>query len=193
VVTVCTKVAKMEPYIQISLLNDFIFCPRSIYFHHLYGKVSDSLYYTTTQISGKMAHSAIDNKKYSTSKNILQSLDIYSQRLNLGGKIDTFNIKKKELIERKKKIVKIYDGYVYQLYAQYYCLIEMGYEVEYLGFYSMDDNKSYKVDKPEENNYYKDGFFSLLKKIRNFKLSDPFTPNPNKCKRCILISCNSNT
>lgn len=39
----------MEPYIPISFLNDFIFCPRSIYFHQLYGRSSESLYHSTDQ------------------------------------------------------------------------------------------------------------------------------------------------
>ena len=54
----------------------------------------------------------------------------------------------KTLIERKKKITTIYDGYVFQLYAQYYCLIEMGYLVEKIQFYSFDSNKTYPIKLP---------------------------------------------
>ena len=38
----------------------------------------------------------------------------------------------------------------YQLYAQYFCLTEMGYEVEKLKLYSLDDNKVYEIPLPNE-------------------------------------------
>ena len=38
----------------------------------------------------------------------------------------------------------------YQLYAQYFCLREMGYEVEKLKLYSLDDNKVYEIPLPNE-------------------------------------------
>lgn len=51
-----------------------------------------------------MAHKSIDNKTYTTSKKVLQTIEIYSSRFGLGGKIDTFNIETKILRERKRKI-----------------------------------------------------------------------------------------
>lgn len=107
----------MEETIIISYLNDFIFCPISIYFHKLYGNLDRNLYQTEYQINGTNAHKAVDNKTYSTSKNILQGIDIYSQKYGIEGKIDIFNINKGELVERKNKIKQIYDGYVFQIYA----------------------------------------------------------------------------
>lgn len=111
----------MEPYIPISFLNDFIFCPRSIYFHQLYGGSDESLYHSTDQSEGKEAHKTLDNKSYTTAKAVLQTLEVYSQKYGIGGKIDTYDQAKKLLVERKKKIKVIYDGYIYQLYAQYHC------------------------------------------------------------------------
>ena len=52
----------MEETILISYLNDFIFCPISIYFHKLYGKLNKTLYQSEDQINGTNAHKAIDNK-----------------------------------------------------------------------------------------------------------------------------------
>lgn len=100
----------MEETIIISYLNDLIFCPISIYFHKLYGNLDRNLYQTEYQINGTNAHKAVDNKTYSTSKNILQGIDIYSQKYGIEGKIDIFNINKGELVERKNKIKQIYDG-----------------------------------------------------------------------------------
>ncbi|MCH7763602.1 MAG: type V CRISPR-associated protein Cas4, partial [Candidatus Marinimicrobia bacterium] len=152
----------MEAYMPITFLNDFIFCPKSIYFHQLYGRVSKRLYHTTDQTNGIAAHKTIDNKSYTTAKSVLQGLDVFSEKYRIGGKIDTFDIKKALLVERKKKIKVIYDGYIYQLYAQYYCLTEMGYEVKRLKLYSMEDNKSYPVKLPENDREKQEGFETLI-------------------------------
>ena len=37
----------MEDYIMISQLNDFIFCPYSIYLHNIYMEASEEIYHTT--------------------------------------------------------------------------------------------------------------------------------------------------
>ena len=175
----------MEPYIQISFLNDFIFCPRSIYFHQVYKNYDSSLYHEDIQVKGRLAHLNIDNKKYSTKKEILQGLSIYSVKYSLCGRIDLFNKKTGVLTERKKRVVKIYDGFIFQMYAQYYCLIEMGYNVNKMLIYSLDNNKNYPVLLPTENPAMDTRFKNLLKAIDDFKLSENFTQNIKKCKKCI--------
>ena len=70
----------MEEIILISYLNDFIFCPVSIYFHKLYGNLEQTLYQREYQINGKLAHRTIDEKKYSTSAKILQGIDVYTEK-----------------------------------------------------------------------------------------------------------------
>lgn len=175
----------MEPYIPISFLNDFIFCPRSIYFHQLYGRADTSLYHSSYQTAGRAAHKTVDTKTYTTAKSVFQSLEVYSKRYGIGGKIDTYDENKMLLTERKKKIVTIYDGYVFQLFAQYHCLVEMGYEVRALKLYSMDDNKSYPVLPPEANPTMHRKFEDLIMKMRTYRLTDAFVPNPNKCRFCI--------
>ena len=45
----------MEETILISYLNDFIFCPVSIYFHKLYGAMDKTLYQSSFQIDGTKA------------------------------------------------------------------------------------------------------------------------------------------
>ena len=52
----------MELYLKISNLNDFIFCPLSIYYHQLYGELEERMYYGQAQLDGKAAHSSIDEK-----------------------------------------------------------------------------------------------------------------------------------
>ena len=175
----------MEAYISISFLNDFIFCPRSIYFHQVYQTFNTAIYHEDIQTKGRIAHLNIDRKKYSTKKDILQGLPVYSSKYSLCGKIDLFDKEKGILIERKKKVVKIYDGFVFQMYAQYYCLKEMGYQVQTLRIHSLDDNKNYFISLPEENTQMQYKFNNLLKQIRSFDLEKDFSPNINKCRKCI--------
>lgn len=175
----------MTDYILISYLNDFIFCPKSIYFHKLYGLKSQYLYHDTFQAEGKAVHETVDNKNYSTRKNILQGIDVYSNKYNLCGKIDLFDIDKGLLMERKKHISTIYDGYIFQLYAQYYSLIEMEYKVKKIQLYSFDTNKVYPVKLPDEDIEMKNKFENLIEQINNFDINSKIDTNINKCKRCI--------
>ncbi|MBQ9635593.1 MAG: type V CRISPR-associated protein Cas4, partial [Acidaminococcaceae bacterium] len=116
----------MDDLIPISYLNDFIFCPVSIYFHQVYGEQERMTYQCSDQINGTAAHKSVDSSTYTTRKNVLQGLSVYSERLRLIGKIDVFYQDIGVLTERKKRIKTIYDGYVFQIYAQCYCLREMG-------------------------------------------------------------------
>lgn len=176
----------MESYIPISFLNDFIFCPRSIYFHQLYGRTDAKQYQETAQVAGKEAHSSIDEQRYSTRKEILQGIEIYSERYNLCGKIDTFDTLKGALVERKRSIITIYDGYVFQLYAHYHALTEMRYTVRSMAFYDISHNKQYPVPLPSENPEMQQRFEEIVERLNNFSLCDSsFAPVEAKCKRCI--------
>lgn len=175
----------MELYLKISNLNDFIFCPLSIYYHQLYGKLDERMYYGQAQLDGKAVHSAIDEKRYSTHKNILQGLDVFSDEYKLCGKIDIFYTDKGLLTERKKHIETIYDGYIFQLYAQCICLREMGYKVNKLRFYSSDDNKVYPVKLPEEDNEMFEKFKTTNLAMQNFDVASYQPKSEAKCRNCI--------
>ena len=175
----------MELYLKISYLNDFIFCPLSIYYHQLYGELSERMYYGKAQLDGKAFHSAVDEKRYSTHKNILQSLDIYSEKYKVCGKIDTFDMEKGLLTERKKHIETIYDGYIFQLYAQTLCLREMGYTVNQIRFYSSDDNKVYPVPLPEDDCEMFRKFTKTNEAMQKFDVSLYKPQSPEKCRNCI--------
>ena len=178
----------METYIPISFLNDFVFCPRSIYFHRLYGNRERLTYQEKPQIEGRQAHAAIDTGAYSTRKTVLQGIPVYSERYNLQGKIDVFDEAEGLLTERKKLIKNVYDGYVFQLYAQFHCLVEMGYNVSELRLYSMDTNKSHPIPLPAEDGRMQDKFEELIRSINSYDLSAPFQANPNKCAKCIYAN-----
>ena len=173
----------MESYLPITYLNDFIFCPRSIYFHQRFAPYSQSLYHNKAQTVGKLRHETIEERRYSTSKHILQNLDVYSEKYRICGKIDIYNQKTQELVERKYQIKQIYDGYRYQLYAHYFCLQEMGYEVSSIYLHSLKDNKRYPILIPDEPEVQE--FENILERLNDYRLEEPFQQNINKCNQCV--------
>jgi len=173
----------MESYLTMTQINDFIFCPRSILFHNfLQDNLTPDAFRETPQIQGLAAHQAVDEGRYSTSKNILQGTMVYSSRYQLLGRIDTFDIASGHLCERKYSVTALYDGFRFQLYAQYFALTEMGYKVRTMAVYSAKDNKKYPVTLPDETEIRE--FEAILQKIRNYHASQPITVNLNKCRHC---------
>ena len=156
----------MEPLIAISTINDFLYCPRSLYMHIAAGDITPASYHDTPQIRGNELHSAIEEGRYSHRKNIWQATPIYSEELQLYGKLDTYDTATRELVERKAHLTRIYEGYLMQLYAEYYCLIEMGETPKKLAFYSMLDNKKYPVPLP--SNEDKQRLLSILDNMRSY-------------------------
>lgn len=175
----------MEQPIKISNLNDFIFCPASIYYHSIYEELDTSVYKEIDQIRGSFVHESIDKSNYSSKKNILQGSEVYTEKYNIIGKIDIYDENKKCLTERKYKITTIYDGYIFQLYAQYFGLIEQGYKVEKLNLYSYSDNKTYSVKLPTNDLEMFAKFENLISNIKNFNLEKFKQENIGKCKKCI--------
>lgn len=175
----------MDDLILITQLNDFIFCPVSIYFHNLYGNMDNMLFQSKYQINGTNAHKAVDSNKYSSKKEILTGISIYCEKYRLIGKLDMFDAEKGILRERKKFIKKIYDGYIFQLYAQYFSLLEMGYKVNKIQLYSMDDNKIYNIDIPNKNNKMLEKFENVIKDMRTFNIDMYEQKNKEKCSKCI--------
>lgn len=57
-----------ENPISISLLNDFVFCPASIYFHGLEQDAEKIVSQDTFQINGTAVHKSVDNGTYSSKK-----------------------------------------------------------------------------------------------------------------------------
>ncbi len=176
----------MESYLTLSFLNDFVFCPRSIYFHQLYSERNHELYKQKPQIAGEAAHNSIDNKSYNSRKNILQNVEVFSEKYNICGKIDVFDCESGKLIERKREIKTIYDGYVFQVYAQCYALREMGYVVNEIIIHDLVHNKNYPIHLPENDTNMQSKFEKLICDINNFKLIDTdVEPNKLKCEKCI--------
>lgn len=170
----------------ISYLNDFVFCPYSVYLHQVFDKNSDDLFSALPQQRGKTAHWDIDQFETKELREVLKGAFIISKRLGIFGKIDTFYVLDKKLVESKYEIKTIYKGYLYQLWCQYFALIEMGYEVQFIHLYSIKNNKTIVVDIPGVSE-----FTELQNNIRNiawFDFEKAITPSKEKCIRCVYAS-----
>lgn len=173
----------MDNYILISTLNDFIFCPYSIYLHNVYMETDESIYYAIPQVRGKIAHTGIDKKTYSPRNDCITALPVFSDKYGLLGKIDLFKVAEKKLIERKYQLKQIFRGQIYQLWAQYFCMQEMGYNIESLAFYEISTNKMHPIDIPTQEDEKE--FSDFITKFRNYNPSDSITIIASKCQHCI--------
>lgn len=170
----------MESYIQISKINDFLYSPQSLYLHSVYESFDTDIYHEEPQTVGKLNHENIEEGRYSTAKRYLQGLSVYSEKYNLGGKIDIYDTVTKDLCERKTIINNIYDGHRFQLYAQMFALEEMGYEVKSLSIQSLRNNRRHHIDLPDKHDIAY--FEKTLSKIRDYDASQP----DNSVYRCNL-------
>lgn len=172
----------MYDYIQISKIRAFLFCPHSIYFQSVYEDFDNLSYEQSPQIAGHIAHKTVDEKKAGNAS-ILKSTEIFSERHGIVGKIDLFDTTTGELIERKRTIIKVRDGYRFQLWAQKCCLEEMGYTVSTMTLHSLTDNKKYNVHMNDEDI---SRFNSTLVQMRNFHpLQIKKTARTAQCAQCI--------
>ena len=170
-------------HIQISKINDFQFCPQSLYFYSVYEDFDKVQYKARPQVAGTIAHKTVDKQNFSSRKNVLQGIEVCSNKYGIIGKIDIYDESKKELTERKRTIKTIYDGYLFQLYAQKLCLEEMGHAVEKMKLYSMTDNKSYDVKLTAEQIKK---FNTLLNQMRQFHIGKQSCfVGESKCANCI--------
>lgn len=173
----------MYDYIQISTINDFLFCERSLYFHGIYYTFEDKHYKARPQVNGTLRHQASDTGRYSSRSRYLQGMEIFSHKLGLVGKIDIYDRETRTLIERKAKIKRVHIGYRYQMYAQYEALTEMGYPVEHMVLHSLEDNRKYPVRYGGPDMYF---FHKTIAAMRSFNLtaSKPIE-HTGKCRQCI--------
>lgn len=183
----------MTDYIPLSMLNDFIFCPYSIYLHNVYMETDEDLYKATPQTIGTITHHGIDSKQSSTRKVDIMAMPVYSDRLGICGKIDIYKADKYLLIERKNNLKRIFQGQLYQLWGQYFCMEEMGYVVDSIAFYEISTNKMMPVNLPD--NERKQELEHFINTFRKFNPDDGCIDiNPKKCIHCIYCNlCDKTT
>ena len=180
----------MEDYISISQLNDFIFCPYSIYLHSVYMEADEDRYHATPQVRGRQSHESVDRKS-DAHRHILQSLPVYSESLGLMGKIDQFDTSSQRLIERKYELKQLFRGQQYQLWAQYLCMLEMGYLVSEIAFYEISTRRMMLQPLPTILEIVE--LTDFIERFRGFDPNTKITINPNKCRHCIYCNLCHNT
>lgn len=173
----------MEEGIPISMLNDFYFCPYSVYLHNVYMEADESLYHATPQTRGKNSHDTIDQNTYSNKNNDLTGLSVYSEEYGLYGKIDLYKQWEEKLIERKYVLKRIFQGHIYQLWGEYVCLREMGYPITSLCFHEISTNTSIPVSLPDVSDLK--NFKQYINTLRWSNMDITFELNPQKCQHCI--------
>jgi CRISPR-associated exonuclease Cas4 len=184
----------VETFLPISYLNDFVFCPYSIYLHQVYDNSVEDAYSAAPQQKGKQSHQKIDepNNSKKISNTILKGIYVLSNKLGVYGKIDTLYVNKNKLVESKYRINTIYRGYYYQIWAQYFALTEMGFAIEQLAFYSISNNTTHEVAIPTIENF--EELRNHVKKIARFDFEKEISINIEKCKHCIYASlCDKTT
>ena len=75
---------------------------------------------------------------------------------------------------------------MYQIWAQYLCMKEMGYDVERLAFYDISTNRMIPVSLPTKTDILQLTF--LIDAILLYDPSEPPYVSTNKCRRCIYCS-----
>ena len=88
-------------------------------------EADEDVYKALPQLAGTNAHIATDDQKSSTRKNDLMAMPICSDDLGIMGVIDIYKGEQRLLIERKNNLKQIFKGQIYQLWAQYLCMVEM--------------------------------------------------------------------
>lgn len=149
-------------------------------------EADEGLYKALPQVRGTIAHETVDKHTYSSLKTVITSMTVYSPTLRLIGKIDLYKQNSKTLIERKYQFKNPYEGQIYQLWAQYFCMIEMGYEVEHLVFHATASNRTVPIILPHETE--RKELESLVSKIRNYEIGETAAVSRSRCQHCIY--CN---
>lgn len=176
-----------DTLIPISLIGNYLYCPYSIYLHNVYMETDDSVYKAEHLYKGSVVHRAVDEKRMDNRKEVLQAFPVFSERMGLVGKIDVFNVKTGELVERKTKVDRIYPRHIYQLWAQLFCLREMGYDVTKLSLYDYTANKKHDVKIPTVKD--EEDFVSFIKAMRDYNPSeDVVDVHEQKCRYCIFTN-----
>ena len=146
----------------------------------------ENIFHAAPQVRGRIAHASTDNNTYSSRSADITSLSVFSDELGIMGKIDLYRSDRRQLIERKYSLKHIYRGQMYQLWAEYFCMIEAGYEIDSIAFYETSTNKLICVDVPGECE--KAELMRFIQRFRNFSPELPITINRNKCAHCVY--CN---
>ncbi len=146
-------------------------------------EADEGLYHATPQTQGRIAHDAVDNKRSSSRKTDIMSMPVSCNELGIMGKIDIYKGAEQHLIERKYQLKHIYQGQLYQLWGECFCMREMGYAVNKVSFYEISTNTMMPQQLPGEKEWTE--LKSFIEHFKSFDPASPIETNPNKCTHCI--------
>ncbi len=173
----------MDGFVSFSQLNDFLFCPRSLYLHSLYYGYKTSLFHDTAQANGTAAHETIDNNTYKR-KGWVSGIWLCSPTYGIYGKCDLYNATTGVLVERKRTVHRLFLGLIMQVWAQAVCLEERGNIVGKIFLHSLTDNIKHSVKLPDAG--VKSQLKALVYDIKSYTLlQGDLNPSVYKCQNCI--------
>lgn len=170
-------------YIPITMLNDFLYCPYSIYLRNIYHDTDDDIYKATPQVRGTYAHKDIDNGTFTDAEPCITAINVASHEYGIMGTIDILYTESHHLVERKYQLNKVYQGHTFQMWGQYVCLLEMGYTISKLSIHSQSDNVFHSIPLPTQTDL--ETFRDFINRIRKTDITNCHTDNPAKCQGCI--------
>lgn len=176
----------METFLPITYLNDFVFCPYSIYLHQVFDENNEVVYSASPQQKGKSAHDHIDNVKPKNLRSVIKGAYVISNKLGVYGKLDTYYPESEKLVESKFQIKTVYRGYYYQLWAQFFSLIEMGFGVKEISLFSIKNRKSFPIKLPGKKEF--EELRAHIRKIARFDFEAEMKVNQVKCQHCIYAA-----
>lgn len=173
----------MRELIPISSLNDFLFCPYSLYLHQVYrGTAEEETVKATPQLAGTAAH--LRKETDSTGDQyLITSLPVLSKELGIQGVIDELDIRIGTLTEYKNNVKTIYPGQVMQLHGQYYCLTEQRYDIRRLFLTEISSGTKHEIPLPDKTDLSE--LKKLIQRIQNYTPEQKIDVNPTKCRKCI--------
>ncbi|WGI17879.1 CRISPR-associated protein Cas4 [Methanonatronarchaeum sp. AMET-Sl] len=171
-------IIKYKELINVSNLNQFIYCPRRYWYIKFYNTIGNNFY----KKDGELKH-----KNKSKKGGWVHEVYLDSEELGLKGKID--------ILERNDKLIPIErkraEDYFYsdKIQVTGYCML-------------LEDNIDRKInkgviylygsDKREEieiNEELRNKVTQTINQMRNLDSNNPpkFVDNPNKCKKCSTL------
>ena len=176
----------MDGYVSFSELNDFLFCPQSLYLHTLYKNYKSNIYHDTPQADGKAAHETIDQNTYNRA-GWETGVWLCSPSHMIYGRCDLYNPSTGELVERKRTIKKVYEGQRMQAWAQAICLMDMQRSVTSITLHSLTDNVRHKLPIPDD--LITSRVNLLVQEIQaykaNYNANVSVSVSDTRCRRCI--------
>ena len=173
----------MEETIPITAINDFLFCPKSLYWGNIARRsLAKDSYQESAQKAGTLSHGNVDSGRYSTRKTVFSGFPVYCEKYGLMGVIDVYDSGSGTIIERKRTVRAVWEGFRMQVFAQALSLMESDFPVKRIKIHSLTDNRTYDVGLPARQDV--DRLEEILGEMRSFSPWDEFDPDRKRCPRC---------